>query len=566
MMKLVVMKCLCLLLLAGGLLFVCVAMNVQPARELLEQAQNGWTAWTAKTFQLQIPGILAIAALMGAGLYGLAPHWPRRKNRFVHIETDGGKAFLRLSDIRTELTRQFKSLEGVHSVRITVDLEDDKPLVNVKAEVVLKDCFGKGVYPQVQSLEASAARLARNVVGQKNLSKTEIIVKRVHWDFEAAVNTVLAQVQPLQTATKALRAMGALPLEDASRSEVSKNETLIPVNTTYASTGKVPCLVEQGGGFLLNMDSPCIAQGGDTSFHALHYTDTYAMRILPEWLQQGNCPTHGGFMRVLFASCGHAMKTLTRRKRLALAVVIAFLPVLLPLALAFFSSSQFAESGNVVFVRLVEDLHINVFCPLLALFFAGMLIAEDIETRTMPYILTRPAPRSAWVLGRFLAYMMVAVTVLLSSAWLTFAASTAHAELSLTNRTDLYLLLHYSGVMVLGLLAYGGFAVFLGAFTKRPIVYGVILFYGWQHVATLVPGLVDFFTIKKYTDAILPIMATQRNVTEIQTALGTFQREVFLVSAGKAILTLVVIMMVSLMITILAVSKREYAADRAAGG
>ncbi len=289
-------------------------------------------------------------------------------------------------------------------------------------------------------------------------------------------------------------------------------------------------------------------------------------RVLPHWLQPGHQPLRRGYLTSLSASCTHALLILTRRKRLLMATVIAFLPVLIPVALAFLSESRFAESGNEVFVKLVEQLHINVFAPLLALFFAGMLVAEDIETRTMPYILTRPVPRSAWVIGRFTAFMIVSSIILLSSAILTFVASSVHEKLSISNPVDLMLLAHYLGVMVMALLAYGAFAVFLGAFTKRPIVYGVILLYGWQQLATQIPGLVDFFTIKKYTDGILPIMATQRNVMEIQTALGNFQREVFQVSATKSILALLLITSVSLLATVIAVIKREYAADRAAGG
>ena len=296
------------------------------------------------------------------------------------------------------------------------------------------------------------------------------------------------------------------------------------------------------------------------------YGDVQQRRVLPDWLKPGNQPVRYGYAATLLASCGHALLMLTRRKRLLMATVIAFLPVLIPIALAFLSESRFAESGNEVFVKLVEQLHINVFAPLLALFFAGMLVAEDIETRTMPYILTRPVPRSAWVIGRFCAFIIVASIILLSSALLTFAASSVHEKLSITNPIDLVLLLHYLGVMVMALLAYGAFAVFLGAFTKRPIVYGVILLYGWQQLATQIPGLVDFFTIKKYTDGILPIMATQRNVVEIQTAIGNFQRDVFQISATKSIIALLLITSVSLLATVIAVIKREYAADRAAGG
>ena len=100
-------------------------------------------------------------------------------------------------------------------------------------------------------------------------------------------------------------------------------------------------------------------------------------RVLPHWLQPGHQPLRRGYLTSLSASCTHALLILTRRKRLLMATVIAFLPVLIPVALAFLSESRFAESGNEVFVKLVEQLHINVFAPLLALFFAGMLVATQ---------------------------------------------------------------------------------------------------------------------------------------------------------------------------------------------
>ncbi|MGI6138430.1 MAG: ABC transporter permease [Candidatus Hydrogenedentales bacterium] len=291
-----------------------------------------------------------------------------------------------------------------------------------------------------------------------------------------------------------------------------------------------------------------------------------AVLTLPTWLTSQQQPHHGGYFTVMGASCGHALQILFRRRRLAMAALIAFLPVLIPIAMSYLALGNYSELGDNVFVRLAEDLFINVFTPLLALFFAGMLVAEDIEMRTMIYILVRPTARSAWVFGRFIAFMIVASAILLCACALTFAASTLHANLELTRITDLTLLFHYMGVIVLALLAYGSLSVFLGTFSKRPIVYGVIFFYGWQYAATLIPGLIDFFTVRKYIDALLPIMATQRNVTEIQTALGTFQREVFLVSAGKALLILFIITAIALGSTIIAVQKREYAADRASGG
>ena len=70
--------------------------------------------------------------------------------------------------------------------------------------------------------------------------------------------------------------------------------------------------------------------------------DIQPKSTLPDWLQPGMQPKRLGYMATLLASCGHALLILTRRKRLLMAVVIAFLPVLIPVALAFLSQSRFA--------------------------------------------------------------------------------------------------------------------------------------------------------------------------------------------------------------------------------
>ncbi len=272
----------------------------------------------------------------------------------------------------------------------------------------------------------------------------------------------------------------------------------------------------------------------------------------------------GGYITYLRAAFGHSLLITVRRQRIVLAAAITMLPVLIPLAMAFLSPKQFAEDGSKVFSQMLEQVHINVLAPLLALFFGTMLVGEDIETQTLPFMLTRPIFRSAWVFGRFISYLAVSAFILLLSVALTFAACTALDKLTF-DRPGIVLLLHYAGVAFMALAGYGAVTVFLGVTTKRPIVIGVLLLYGWQRLATLVPGLIDFFTIQKYTDAILPKLATQRANVEIQTVLGTFQKEVFIISGGKALIVLSLITLSFLIGSTLALRWREFAGVRAAG-
>jgi ABC-type transport system involved in multi-copper enzyme maturation permease subunit len=276
-------------------------------------------------------------------------------------------------------------------------------------------------------------------------------------------------------------------------------------------------------------------------------------------------PQHARYGNAVRASLGHALIMLLRRQRVLLAAGVTLLPVLIPLALAFLSKSQFSDDGNVIFIRLSEDVFINVLAPLLALFFATMLIGEDAESQTLPYVLTRPIPRSAWVLGRYAAFVVVATTILGLSLFLTFAACTTLTGIDFTGQ-DLRFAGHYLAVATGGLFAYGALTMFLGTYFKKPIVIGVLFLYGWQYLANLVPGVVDFLTIQKYTDALLPKLAESRHNVEVQTALLTYNKEIFMVSATNAILTLAGVTVAFVALSVYTVRQREYAAARAAGG
>jgi ABC-2 type transport system permease protein len=254
-----------------------------------------------------------------------------------------------------------------------------------------------------------------------------------------------------------------------------------------------------------------------------------------------------------------------RRRRLIPMTAITLLPVMIPLAMSFFAASPWAADGSEIFTRLAESVHINLFCPLLALFFASLLIGDDIESQTITYALTRPMPRSALVLGRFCAYTLLAASILIASAVLTFAAAASLGRLAF-DRAGLIVLAQYLGVMIAAIIAYGAAALFLGAATRRPVLFGVLLFYAWQKIALLVPGLVDFFTIQKYTGALLPALAAQRMHAEIQTSLGTWHREVFLVSAGKAALALAAITAVFLLLTVILLRAKEFTSARSLAG
>lgn len=275
-------------------------------------------------------------------------------------------------------------------------------------------------------------------------------------------------------------------------------------------------------------------------------------------------PLAASYPRHLAASFRHTLVLLRRRRRSILAIAITFVPVLIPLAIAFFDTAPTVPSGAETFTHLMKDLYLKAIAPLLALFFGCTLIGEDIESHTIHYMLTRPVPRSAWVLGRFAAYVVFVGGVVLLSLGLAFAACTALGTFS-ASAGNLRLLAHFSGVLLAAVAVYGALGMFLGAAAKRPVVYSVIFLFGWQRVAMNMPGLADLLTLEKYLTALLPPLPTQQANPVMQSAILEFQKTEYLVGVGRASLVLIAVTAVLVALTAFVVRWREFTPARAAG-
>lgn len=277
----------------------------------------------------------------------------------------------------------------------------------------------------------------------------------------------------------------------------------------------------------------------------------------------GNQPEAGSYFTYISAAFGQGLLLLIRRPRLLLVAGISLLPVVIPIMIAFFSSDRYAADGHEVFIQLATRLHITVFIPLLSLFFGSMLVAEEIESQTITYLLTRPSPRSAWILGRFVAYLITATGLLWLSLGLTFGACTALADIDFSP-IHLKLLAWYAGIGCLGLVCYGTVAMYLGASTKRPIVYGVLLFFGWEPLVRVIPGIVDFLTVMKYIEALFPPAAPRLADMAVQSTLGEYNKLVYTVEATHALMVLGAITLVFSGLTVHALRNKEFAGTRMA--
>jgi hypothetical protein len=180
------------------------------------------------------------------------------------------------------------------------------------------------------------------------------------------------------------------------------------------------------------------------------------------------------------------------RRSLTLALV-ALGPMALALALRAVSSGPMAASlwfngrrveGRTVAAAAIGSLYLRIIVPALGIFFGTALIADEVEDRTITYLWVRPVRRAAVLLGKYAAYLAVAALLMVPAAIGQPAAAPA---------------------LFLGLAAYGAVFAFVGARLSRPQVAGLLFAFGWEPVALLAPGDLQYLTVAYYVRTLTPV-------------------------------------------------------------
>ena len=158
-------------------------------------------------------------------------------------------------------------------------------------------------------------------------------------------------------------------------------------------------------------------------------------------------------------------------------------------------------SGPAMFGLIIWGMYLRFIVPVLGVFYGTSLMADEVEDRTITYLFTRPIPRGAVLVGKYLAYLGCTVFVVLPSVVLVYllivplqgSLGAAFPDLL----KDLLLL-------GLGLAVYGAVFAFVGAKFKRPLLVGLIFVFGWEQAALAFPGYLKQFTVMYYLQAIVP--------------------------------------------------------------
>jgi len=264
-------------------------------------------------------------------------------------------------------------------------------------------------------------------------------------------------------------------------------------------------------------------------------------------------------LRILDLSVG---EMLWSRRTIFMALVVgapvlisAILRALDILGAPIFQIGESRMAGPAIFGLMIWVFYLRFIVPVLGVFYGTALIADEVDDKTITYLFTRPIPRSAVLLGKYLAYLACTVLLVLPSVMLVYFLIVPVGGGSIA-ATFPSLVMDF-GMLIVGLAAYGAVFALVGARIKRPLVVGLVFAFGWEPTVLLFPGYLKRATVAYYLQALVTHEMPQDSAVSL--LMQVFHE---VPSVATSLLCLAVIVGVTLWLAGRAVEGREYVLEQ----
>ncbi len=182
--------------------------------------------------------------------------------------------------------------------------------------------------------------------------------------------------------------------------------------------------------------------------------------------------------------------------------VILWLFALLPLAFAILIRYLTDDYVDVILGPAMSLLLIPVVLPLVVAILATTALGEDVEDRTLSYIVLRPVPRWQIIAAKYAAVVILAAVPLL----LLGAATAAVAFIGDLNGESAF---DYESVvkpiigivagLAIGVLAYAAAFMWLGLISGQALGIAIVYVFVWEGVAAGIFGGIRYLSVRSYS-------------------------------------------------------------------
>lgn len=197
----------------------------------------------------------------------------------------------------------------------------------------------------------------------------------------------------------------------------------------------------------------------------------------------------------------------------AVAAIPAGLAVVLPLILRHVTMPE--EARRQWTLLFLYWAYVRALVPLVCLYVGASLWADETESGTLVYLVTRPVPRSGLLIAKFLVAWVVVVLIVSASAAAGVGALAVLADAPFAGLPALIL------ACAVGALAYLGLFTLFGVLTSRGLVLGLVVLAPTDGIAWAVGFVARKLAIGHYTGSALARLGPYREVArEAMTGFG----------------------------------------------
>jgi ABC-2 type transport system permease protein len=241
-----------------------------------------------------------------------------------------------------------------------------------------------------------------------------------------------------------------------------------------------------------------------------------------------------------------ALRDVLRPKRLTAAILLVLLPAAIALLWrGLVPAKQFAPGD--AYNSLAASLVFGFILTILSVIYGTGVVSQEMEQRTIVYLLTRPVPRWRILLAKFVGSVLaITITVCLSALLL---ALVLYGPAKVMGNGQVMRDLR---ILAVGALAYGSLFVFFATFLPRPLTWGLLFAFGWESWVPNLPGSFGRLSLMTHLRALAPHSASERTAD----FLDDFNPDI---ARPQAWLVVGLVTLLCLMAALIVFSIKEYA-------
>ncbi len=165
-------------------------------------------------------------------------------------------------------------------------------------------------------------------------------------------------------------------------------------------------------------------------------------------------------------------------------------------------------------------LYMQFFILFFPLIYSGSIFTEEIEKRTITYLMIKPVKRFEFVLFKYIG-MVIGLTLMFTPAVvLAYLVAMARPGLGFAF-SHLEVLGWMLFVVILGLMVYGAMFTALSVIFKRPLMIGLLFGFIWEIFVVNMPGSVKRGTVMYYLRSILHFEIYRSDLVQYTDMTGT---------------------------------------------